>query len=192
MAATKVITPFSLRDLWIKLPTDAPGAWTQVVGINQAQYKGSVTEVEYYGDDTRLGVFYHTQKGTISAKASMLSLNIIEKVTGVSASSGTTTYSGLVGSGVAVEVKDMQTIEELLPPRVAVRASMVGRHPDGTGGFVVAVWYSCTVMSAWETVPDAAFGKVDEVTLNFEAFASTLDENGAALTKKSFGRIEVS
>jgi hypothetical protein len=190
MATSAKITPFSLNDLYVKLPADA--SWVQVPGINQAMYKGSVTAVEYYGDDKRLGIFFHTQKGTITAKASITSLPVIEKISGNSASSGTTSYSAVVGSGTATQNILLQTQGELTPPVVCVRASMRGRHPDGTIGWVVVTWFNTLCQTAYESFPSADYGKVDEISLMFEAFQSNVDENNSAIPVAAFGRIEIS
>lgn len=189
MAAQKVISLFGLYDLSIKYPTDTLGSWVKVNYVNQAQYKGSVSEVEQDGDDARQGVFYHTQKGTVTVKAAEVTMAVLEKVSGTSVVSGATT-NPLAASGMA-EILQFQTSKELTPPYVSLRATINGRRPDGSVGTCTAYWYRTTVQTAFETLPDAAYGKLDEVTLTFEAFQSPVDENNAALAVPSFGRIEV-
>lgn len=189
MAAQKLISLFGLYDLSIKYPADPVGAWIKVNYVNQAQYKGSVTSVDQTGDDVRQGVFYHTQKGMLTVKASEITMAVLEKVSNTSVVSGATT-NPLAASGTA-EILQFQTTKELTPPFVSLRATINGRRTDGSIGTCTAYWYRTTVQTAFETLPDAAFGKIDELTLTFEAFQSPFDENNVALAVPSFGRIEV-
>jgi len=188
--ATKQISLFGLYDLSVKLPADTANTWVKVNYITDASYKGAVSTVDQTGDDALKGVFYHTQKGTVTAKASEVTMAVLEKISGHAVRSGATT-NPLAQSGTA-EIIDMQTLEELTPPYLSLRATINGRRPDGTLGTCTAYWYRCTCTTAFESFPAPAFGKINEVSLTFEAFQSGFDENNVALTTGDcFGRIEI-
>jgi hypothetical protein len=187
--AQKEISLFGLYDLSVKYPTDPSGQWVKINYVNDASYKGSVSTVDQLGDDARQNVFLHTQKGTVTVKAEQVVTAVFEKITGTVVRSGATT-NPLAVSGQA-EILDFQTLAELTPPYVSLRATINGTRPDGTRGTCTAYWYKCNVQTAYESFPSPAYGKIDEVTLTFEAFISSNDENNSALTVPCFGRIEI-
>lgn len=187
--AQKEIVLAGLFDVSIKAPTDPSGQWVKIPYATDASYKGSVSSVDILGDDALQGVYYHTQKGQITVKANQLATEVMAKISGNTVSSGNTT-NPLAGSGTA-EIMPFQTLGELTPPIVAVRATMHGTRPDGSQGTLTAYWYRCTCQTAFESFPSPSYGKLDEVTLTLNAYYSLFDENNVALSEGSFGRVEV-
>jgi hypothetical protein len=190
MASTKQFTLFGLHDLHVKLPADLNTAWVQMVGASDAAYKGEVSEVEQLGDDQRLGVFFHTQKGTITAKCSIETVAALEKLSGVSASISAV-GTGPNNSGQSVDALDIQNLSELLPPYVTVRASVKGRKTDGTAGYMYMYWFKCLCKTVWEASAGGSYGKITEPALTIETFSSAFNELNVALTNgNAFGRVE--
>jgi hypothetical protein len=190
MPSVKQNTLFGLRDLHVKLPGDPGTGWVQLVGAEDATYKASVSNVEQTGDDAILGEFYYAQKGTITAKASISTVAVLEKVSGVAArisQPGT----GPNNSGSSVDVTDIQNIAELTPPFVSVRASTTARKADGTSGVTYMYFYKCLCKTVWESAAGGSYGKMTSPTLTIDTFTSTHDELNAALTNgNAFGRVE--
>lgn len=187
--ANKEISLFGLYDVSIKYPTDPANSWVKCEFVTDATYKGAVSTVDQTGDDALQGYFYHTQKGTITVKCSKLTMAVMAKTSGNTVTSGATT-NPLAVSGTA-EIMEFQTLSELTPPILAVRATINGRRSDGTLGTCTAYWYKTQVATSFESFPSPSYGKIDEITLTFDAFISQADENNAALTVPSFGRVEV-
>jgi hypothetical protein len=161
-----------------------------MVGAQDAAYKGEVSEVEQLGDDQRLGVFFHTQKGVITAKCSIATVAVLEKISGVNASVSAV-GTGPNNSGQTVDAIDIQNLSELLPPFVTVRASVKGRKTDGTSGYMYMYWFKCLCKTVWESTAGGSYGKITEPTLTIETFSSSTNELGVALTNgNAFGRVE--
>jgi hypothetical protein len=183
MAGTKKVAAVGLRDLAIAARLTAVGTptWIDVPGATDASFKLAVSEVEQWGDDVLLGTFYHSQKGSISAKASYLAMEILEALSG-----------NTVRSSGGAEIIDIGTAAELTPPRVSVKAQVANaRHDDGTTAVITAYFYNCSVKTVFESIPEAALGKLLEVTLNFNVYNSSTDEKGQTLSQAAFGRLEV-
>lgn len=174
---------FSLQSVYVKAPSDAAGTWVQIPSVTQAQYKGQVSEVELTGDNVYQGVLRHTQKGTITVKASQLAMAAIDKVTG-NGSASVNTANG------STEYLTFGTASELNPPLLAVKAVMPVNRTNGTTGSVTAYWYSTQVSWAFTDFPGASYGAVSDIVLTFECFRSNDDENNVPLTTPAFGRIE--
>lgn len=169
MPLTKTGPVFSIRNVYIKKPTD-PG-WTQIPQVTSAAFKGTVTEVELVGDNALIGTLRHSQKGQLVVKASYTSMGILEMVTGVAGS--------VAGS---VEVLWGGTDAELAPPILAVRAVMPVQRVDGTAsGTLTATFFNSQVSTAYESIPGATYATLSEFTLTFNCYKSSTDENGANL-----------
>lgn len=183
---TSEITTFGVEDLAIKLPGGTVDVWTDVPSVLSASYKGSVSEVEVWGDDVYQDTWYHSAKGQISAKCTKHAMRVFEMLTGEDAvSSGNTERLQIMSDG------------QMTPPDVAVKCKIKARTKNGTVDYLTAVFYRTRCRVVFESVPDGAHGKAGEVTLTFDVLRSTKDENNAntAYTlpsgKASFGRIEM-
>jgi hypothetical protein len=182
MSATKKVASVGLRTLEICPRLTAPGtpAWVDVTGATDASFKMAVSEVEQWGNDVLIGTFYHSQKGTISAKASFQTLAVIEQVSGNTAR-----------SSAGVETIDIGTAAELTPPRVSVRATVKNaRLENGNVATVTVVFYNCSVKTAYEDIA-MSLGKLQEMSLSMNTYVSSTDEAGAPLTNACYGRIDV-
>lgn len=168
---------FSLTDVAIKLPGDVD--WLDIPWVIGASYKGSHAVVEVVGDDAHQMNLHHTQKGQITVKANQAAMAVLEKVTGVSSSS----------SGGFEKINMHQDEELSAPPFLAVRAKT--RAVSTTSGTATMYWYKCSCTTTFEQFLDLQTGKLCELTLTFDAFMSDNDENGVAMAKRCFGRVEV-
>jgi len=190
MPSVKQNTLFGLKNLHVKLPSDPGTAWVQLVGAEDATYKASVSNVEQTGDDAILGEFYYAQKGTITAKCSITTVAVLEKLSGVAArisQPGT----GPSNSGSSVDVTDIQALAELTPPFVAVRASVTSRKADGTTGTTYMYFYKGLCKTVWESAAGGSYGKMTSPTLTIDTFTSANDEMNVALPNgNAFGRVE--
>jgi hypothetical protein len=140
----------------------------------------AVSEVEQWGDDVLQGTFYHSQKGTISAKATYATLAVIEQVSG-----------NTVRSSGTVQIVDIGTAAELTPPRVSVKAQVANARLDtGASAVITVYFYNCSVKTAFEQV-DMSLGKLQEMMLNMNTYISSTDENGSPLGTPAFGRLEI-
>jgi hypothetical protein len=184
---TKKLTGFGIKRLDVAAVPTAPGStpdWINVPLIEQASYKHDVKEVELWGDDRYQGTFYHSATGKISAKANRMALAVFELLSGVSgvstADDGETLYFG--------------TEDELLPPRIMVRAQVPVRNDNGTRGTMTVYWFQTEVKTLWENLPGAERAKIQEVPITFNCFSSEQDEKGDPLpahVKTAFGKLAV-
>jgi hypothetical protein len=182
----EVFTGFGIHDVNIKKWATTDN-WVDIPGVISASYKGSVSEVEQTGDDNVIDYWRYGQKGQITVKASKIAMKALERVTN----------TGDTGANV-VSAADHQTIsfgldDDLMPPYITVRGVVRGRNATGQNIWMVVYWYKTMVKTAFESFPDGAYGKINELTLTFDVMQSTVDENNVALAegKQSFGRIEV-
>lgn len=181
-----VVTTFGIEDVQVKLPAD--GSWVDIPAVTSASFKGSVSEVEIYGDDVQQDTWLHSQKGQLSVKCSKSSMEVFEKLTGDSATSS---------AGSSFERLQIMSDTQLTPPDVAVKCTIKARnHNSSTVRKVYAIFYKCRVRTVFEGTPDGAHGKAGEVSLTFDVLRSGKDENGTntAITLPTstyaFGRIE--
>jgi hypothetical protein len=184
---TRIITSFGLRDVAIALPVSTPGTdptWYDLPSVESAAFKLNVGEVEQWGDDTYQDTFYHSQKGAITVKFNKISMEIFELISGnatLTSGTGEQMYFG--------------TAEELIPPRLLVRATVPYRDSDdATAGSMTVYWFSCTVKTPWDSFPGGERAKLGENTLMFNSYSSTTDEKKNALSgsiASAFGRFEV-
>lgn len=187
MPLAKNFTGFGIRDLAVAavslVATPTP-VWIDVPLIEQAEFKLDVKEQELWGDDRYAGTFYHSATGKITAKANRIAMNILEMLSGVAG------VSNVDGS----ESMYFGSENELLPPRVMVRAIVPVRNANGTAGTLTVYWFQTEVKTLWENLPGSARAKIMEVNFTFNVFASEKDEKGVVLPvniKTAFGRIDV-
>lgn len=183
MAGTKVVAGLGVRDFQVAPRLTAPGtpAWTDVPGVTEASFTMGVSEVDQWGDDVLYNTFYHSQKGTLAVRASFLALSVLEALSG-----NTVTSSG------DVESIDIGRASELTPTRLSLRVRVENlKTRDGDTAVMTTYFYNASVRSVWESVPRATLGALQEVTLNFNVYASSLNEMGAPLSEDTFGRMEI-
>jgi hypothetical protein len=183
MAGTKVATAFGLKDVAIATrPTtgSTTPTWVDIPSVESAAFKLNIEEVEQYGDDSYQGAFYHSPKGQITVKGNKLSMKVFELLSGNTVST----------SGTA-EIIQFGTVDELIPPRVIVRATVGVRMEDGTAGEMTAYFYNTDVKTVWDSIPGGERAKLGEVNLMFNCYISTQDEKGDALATNAFGRFEL-
>ena len=181
MALASVMTGFSLEDVAVATyPTSGGTAvtWVDVPAVIEAGFQFDVGEVEQWGDDTLIDVYYHSQKGTITVKGTKISAAVLEKLSGLTGS----TYS-------SVEYIDIGQTAELRPPYVMVKAKIPARTSSGTATYMTAIWYKTTVKTVWNSIPNAKRAELQEVTLEFRTFASSTDHHGDALSASVHGRL---
>jgi hypothetical protein len=179
MTGTANKTLFSITDLAIKAPTDAHGVWVDVPYVVSATFKGSHQSVDVFGDDALQDVLCHTQRGTITVKASRAATAVLEKVTGTSSS-----VSG------SYDLIDMMRLSEVQTPVVlAVRAQT--RAIATTAGTATIYWYKTRCAATFEEFLDMGTGKICDLTLTFDVFMSAYNEDNVALANNAFGRIEI-
>lgn len=178
--ATMRATGFGLQRLDIaELPTgpNTTPVWHRIPLIEQANFKLDVKDTELWGDNAFQGSFYHSAKGTITAKANQLALDIVERLTGVTASSdasgGETIFFG--------------TSKELLPPRVMVRGIVPARVQDTQPGRLTVYWFNADVKTVWDGAMSFERGKIAEVNLAFNTYSSEVDEKGNAVSPSAGG-----
>lgn len=183
MAGTKTVAAVGLRDVQVatRLTTAGSPTWLDIPGVNDASYKQAVSEIDQWGDDTLLNTFYHSQKGTISVKTNYLAMAVLEKLSG-----------STVTSSAGIESIPIGALGELNPPHVSVKATIQNAVTDtGASATIRAFFYNCTVKTVFESIPEAAHGKLMEVTLNFNVYSSATSETGATLSEPAFGRLEL-
>jgi hypothetical protein len=183
MAGTKVATGIGLRQLQVAARLTAPGTvqWIAVPAATDASFKMAVSTVEQWGDDQLQNSFYHSQKGTITCKASYTAMAVLEALSG----------NTVVSSTGAGEVISIGTLAELTPPHVAVKAVVANaRRNDGTATTISVIFYNASAATVFTDI-SASTGALQMMTLNFETFSSTLDENGNPLTNTAHGRLVI-
>ena len=163
---TAKVRTFGVKDLSVKLPSGTADVWTDIPSVIQASYKGSISEVEVYGDDQYQETWYHSAKGQISAKVTQMSMRVFEILTGNDA----------VSSGGFEQIQIGED-SQMDPPTVSVRCKIKCRNEAGTVSEVTAIFYRCRCQVTFESTPDAAHGKAGEVSLTFSVLRSTVDEN---------------
>ena len=177
----KTASGFGLRHVAVAARPSTPATppvWIDIPAVTAASFILEVEEVEQYGDDQLLGVFYHTQKGMITVTSTKIATDVIAAVTG----------NAIVTSGAA-ETLPIGTEAELIPPRVMVRAVVPVTYEDGSAGEEEAVWYNCTVKTAYESMPGNTRAEIQNVNLSFRTFRSSQDENGDPLTIAAHGKM---
>lgn len=177
-------TGFGLRDVAIATVPTSPGTppnWIDIPAVESAAFKLNVSEVEQYGDDQYLGTYYHSQKGSITVKATKLSMQVFEVLSGNS-----------VGSAGGAESIFFGTTDELIPPRVMVRGITPVRLEDGSVGEMTSYWYNCDVKTVWDSLPGSERAKLVEVNLTFNSYISDQDHEGNPLSSPAFGHFVVS
>jgi hypothetical protein len=183
MAGTKVVAGLGVRDFQIAPRITAPGTpvWRDVPGVTEASFTMGVSEVDQWGDDVLYNTFYHSQKGTLAVRASFLALAVLEALSG----------SPVTSSG-AVEKIDIGRASELTPTRLSLRVTVENlKTKDGNTAVMTTYFYNASVRSVWESIPRATLGALQEVTLNFNVYASDTDETGATIGQATFGRMEI-
>ncbi len=181
MAGTKVATGIGLRQLQIAARLTTPGtvAWIAVPAATDASFKMAVSSVEQWGDDQLQNTFYHSQKGTITCKASYTTMAVLEALSG----------NTVVSSTGVGEVISIGTLAELTPPHVAVRAVVANaRRNDGTATTISVIFYNTSAATVFTDIT-ASTGTLQMMTLNFETYTSDRDENGAPLANSAHGRL---
>lgn len=189
---TAKVTTFGVEDVKIKLPVtsyvNGDSEWIDIPAVTAASFKGSVSEVEIYGDDVYQDTWYHSQKGQLNVKCSKAAMRVFELLTGNDAVSS---------AGSTTEKIQIMEDSQLTPPDVAVKCTMKARTDSGAVAKVTAIFYRCRVRTTFESFPDGAHGKAGEVTLMFDVQRSEKDEyntnNAYTLPsgKAAFGRIEL-
>lgn len=178
---------FGLADVEIAKYSDTAGisgAWKDVPGVTQANCKMSVSTVDQMGDDQRIHVWFHSQKGTVSIRATQASLIVLEMMSGNDVSSSPTGFENLL----------FGTNKELEPPEIVLRAK--ARTKDNPRDWATVYFFRGVVHTAFEDVINFQLGKELEVTWNVELLPSTRDEKGQSLSAVwgvdyAMGRLEV-
>lgn len=182
MAGTRVATGIGLRDLKIAARLTAPGTvqWIDVPAATDAAFRMAVSTVEQWGDDELQNTFYHSQKGTISCTASYQTMAVLEALSG-----------NTVRSSGGAEIIDIGTLAELTPPHVAVKGTIGNaRRNDGTSTSIDIIFYNTSVQTVFSDM-SASTGALQTMTLNFDTYTSSRDENGVALPNSAHGRLAI-
>ena len=174
MPTSALYTGFSIKAVDIAVYSTTPNpspSWINIPGVEDASYKQEASEVLQYGDNKLLGVFFHSQKGVMTVKATQMSDRVQEVLSGVNASISAVTEYMYAG-----------TDSELNPPYVVIRATipirMAASGINANGFFYV---FKALVKSAYEMSEGGAYGKLLVPTYTFTALAATQDEMGNAL-----------
>lgn len=193
-ASNTIFSSFGLADVAIAkydntLGIAASPGWLDVPGVMQAQARMSVTPVEQFGDDQRLNIFYHSQKGQVALRASQTSLYVLEILSGnLVSSSPASSESILFGTDL-----------ELQPPEVALRCRATVKDAPSGRNTLTVFFFRGVVNTAFEETMNLQFGNVTEVVWNIEILPSKRTEAGQLISSLAgfgastyaMGRIQV-
>lgn len=150
------------------VPATEP-VWRQLELVVAANYKSDVKEIEWRGDDQRVGTFYWGASGTVSAKLTGLNFQSLEFLSGVSGGS-----NAELGDYVFVG-----STNEYTPPKVMLRATIPAKtRATGAMKTITVIWFDCDVKTLWDGIPAGEDGKLMEVPIQFNTYHSTKDEKG--------------
>lgn len=183
MAGSKVVAGLGVRDFKIANRLTSPGTptWIDVPGVTEASFTMGVSEVDQWGDDVLYNTFYHSQKGTLAVRATFLALQVLEVLSG-----------NPVTSTGGPETIDIGRASELNPSRVSLKVVVENmKNKEGDSAIMTSYFYNASVRSVWEAIPRASLGALQEITLNFNVYASDTDEEGNPTDEAVFGRTEI-
>jgi hypothetical protein len=135
MALEKSVIGSGLNDAKIKV---AAGDVYDIKGVVTAEGSPELSETEIKGDDTILGTFVSAQKETLTIKASAISFDVLQAITGNSYSSSAS--GGKIALGTAAEQN---------PPFVEIQAFTTAKNTDATGTNVTLkkTWHKVQIKS---------------------------------------------
>lgn len=173
---TKKAFGFGCEDAQLFQP-GSPPTYTDLPGIQEADFTAEVDETQVQGDDDNLTTWYHSPKATITLKASVLDLDVIEEITGnpVSAEDG----------GYSVP---LLTDNDLNPPERGLRIKIKGRSYVDSAPQEIYL-YIYRVIFAPAKYSGIKGGEAFNVEIKGEAYKSLKNETGVDLTVPARGRM---
>lgn len=155
-----------------------PPAYTDIYGVQQAEFAMEVSKVDVEGDDDILTNWLHSQKAKVTLKHAVLDLDVYEKVTGNEVTISGGDYSEVL----------LGTDEELEPPPFALRLKLKAKTTAGVAKSVYLFIYNITGSIKMEGIK---FGEKVAVTIEGDCYRSSTDENGTALASAARGKLQI-
>jgi len=173
---TKKLFGFGCEDAQLFRPGNPP-AYTDIPGIQEAEFTAEVDKTQVQGDDDTLTTWYHSPKATVTLKASVLDLDVIEEITGNKVSAEGTGYS-----------VPLLTDNDLNPPERGLRIKVKGRSyadsaPQELYLYIYRIIFSPAKFSGIKG------GEAFNVEIEGEAYKSLKNEMGTDLTVPARGRV---
>lgn len=176
--ATKKIFAFGCEDAQL-FEAGSPPSYTDIPGIQEAEFTFEVDKTEVNGDDDVLTAWYHSPKATLKLKAAVLDLDVLAAITGDTVSYNDGIYSLPIGTSNALN-----------PSATGLRLKLKARdYSDSTPHELYLYIYS--VIFSPPKFSGIKGGEALGVEIEGEAYTSTTDETGATLTTPARARFDV-
>lgn len=146
-------------------------AWRQIPGVENASFEETAETVEVKGDDTIVATWRHAQKGELKWKANIIDFDVLEILTGETATSEMDGGESIPG----------MTATTLYPRNLCFRLTqMAKRRSDGEFGTLVTTIYK---VQGFAKVTGQSYGEPSSLEFEGTALPTDKDELGQALPK---------
>jgi hypothetical protein len=158
------------------IKTKATSNWVHLPSVQTVSFKPNVNEVVHQIDGVVKGKYYHSLSGQLTINTSAADFNALTALLGNVRidSTNKTIYFGTTG--------------ELELGNFAFKCLMRAREA-GVNKWLVVYWYQLQLKSAYDSFPSPNFGQINQLTLTFDVFPSSTDENNNLNNPSNIGSI---